>query len=393
MNDLGPRLRLWVDDRHDELVSLRRHLHSHPELSGEEHETTRLLAERLEVAGLEPRVLASGTGLLCDLGDGPGPVVALRADIDALAMTDEKDVHYRSQTPGVAHACGHDVHSTVVLGAGLYLAHLDRGLPGRVRLIFQPAEEMVPGGALDVISDGGLDGVEAIFGVHCDPKLDVGKVGLRAGAITSAADGLEIRLNGPGGHTARPEQTVDMVKLAATMITSLPPRVANEVGDDLVKLVFGAVQSGEALNVIPAHAVLRASVRTPSDDTWDRLPAIVEKAVHTLVAGTGATVDIAYTRGVPPVVNHGDATALAGEAARAELGRSAITKAVQSWGGDDFSWYLRKIPGCYVRLGVHDPETNGPRLDLHAGHFDADERAIAIGVRLLVATAYRYLTG
>ncbi len=392
MNDLGPRLRLWVDDRHDELVSVRRHLHSHPELSGEEHETTRLLAERLEVAGLDPRVLASGTGLVCDMGDGPGPVVALRADIDALAMEDEKDVHYRSQTPGVAHACGHDVHSTVVLGAGLYLAHLGRSLPGRVRLIFQPAEETVPGGALDVIADGGLDEVAAIFGVHCDPKLDVGLVGLRAGAITSAADGLEIRLGGPGGHTARPEQTVDMVSVAAAVVTALPGLVAAEVGKDQVKVVFGAIQSGEALNVIPAHAVLRASVRTPSDEVWNRLPAVVERAIRTLVAESGASVDITYTRGVPPVVNHNDATALATAAARAELGRGAITEAVQSWGGDDFSWYLREVPGSYVRLGVHDPAPNGPRLDLHAGHFDADERAIVTGVRLLVATAYRYLT-
>ena len=175
----------WLADHEDELVAFRRHLHAHPEPSGQEYETTKYLAERLEVAGLRPRTLASGTGLVCDIGD-EGPLVALRADIDALEMADEKKVHYRSQVDGVAHACGHDVHSTAVLGAGLYLAANPEARPGRVRLIFQPAEERVPGGALDVIDDAGLDGVDSIFGVHCDPKLDVGCVGLRTGPITSA---------------------------------------------------------------------------------------------------------------------------------------------------------------------------------------------------------------
>ncbi len=389
----GPRLRLWLDSHEEELVAFRRHLHANPEPSGEEHQTTAFIAERLEVAGLKPRVLSSGTGLICDIGNGDGPLVALRGDIDALAMDDEKDVHYRSQVPGVAHACGHDVHTTVVLGAGIYLAHLAQELGGRVRLIFQPAEEQIPGGALDVIADDGLVGVDTVLGVHCDPKLDVGRIGLRAGPITSAADAAEIVLTGPGGHTARPEETVSMVELAARIVTELPDRVRAELGTSSgpIKLVFGSFRSGDAANVIPTHARLRASIRTPSDRAWERLGPAFERAVNAAVEGTGADHRVTYVRGVPPVVNHAETVEMLRRAARAELSDGRVTEAVQSWGGDDFAWYLRERPGAYIRLGTHDPDADGERLDLHRGHFDVDERVIPIGVRVLTAAAYTHL--
>jgi amidohydrolase len=198
--------------RHEaELIHLRRHLHAHPELGREERESTALVARRLEAEGLRPRLLPTGTGLVCDVGAGPGPLVALRADLDALPLQDEKHVPYRSTTPGVCHACGHDVHTAMLLGAGLALAGQAERLPGRVRLVFQPAEERVPGGALDVIAAGMLDGVAAIFALHCDPKLDVGRLGVRVGAVTAASDSIEVRLTGPGGHTARPHLTADLV--------------------------------------------------------------------------------------------------------------------------------------------------------------------------------------
>ncbi len=390
-NVLGPRLRLWLDSHAEELVTFRRHLHAHPEPSGQEHETTNFIIERLEVAGLEPRVLASGTGVICDLGDGDGPVVALRGDIDALEMDDEKDVHYRSNTPGVAHACGHDVHTTVVLGAGIYLAHLMGEIGGRVRLIFQPAEERVPGGAIDVIADQGLDDVVAVYGVHCDPKLDVGLVGLRSGAITSAADMAEIVLAGPGGHTARPELTINMVEAASRVVCELPGQLETELSPlGPVKCVFGSFQSGEAANVIPTHARLRASIRTPSLDAWQALPAAFERAALTVTADSGAEVTTTYVHGVPPVVNHEGATELVRRAAEIELSDGAITEAVQSWGGDDFAWYLREVPGSYIRLGTHNPNGGHDEFDLHVGHFDVDERAIPIGIRLLTAAAFTH---
>jgi amidohydrolase len=389
---LGARLRVWLDQHHDELIAIRRHLHAHPEPSGQELATTAFVAERLEVAGLAPRILSGGTGLICDIEGGPGPRVALRADLDALAMDDEKDVHYRSTVPGVAHACGHDVHTTVLVAATLYLAHLAELLPGSVRSVFQPAEEQVPGGALDVIAAGALDGVDAMIGLHCEPKLDVGHVGVRPGPITSAADTVTIRLSGPGGHTARPELTVDLLRVAGRVLAEVPERVRADVEHlGPVKMVFGAVHGGDAPNVIPAHVTLRASVRTPSAEVWDVLAAAVREAVAHAAADSGASVEIDHVRGVPPVVNDVDVTALVAAAATAELGPGVVTEAPQSWGGDDFAWYLRQVPGTYVRLGTHDPAGPGPRLDLHAGHFDVDERAIAIGVRLLVAGTWRRL--
>jgi len=391
-----PNVAAWLDEHVDGLIAFRRNLHAHPELSGEEYATTELVRERLAVAGLESRIFASGTGLVCDLDpeSDEAPTdrrFALRADLDALAMHDDKDVAYRSQRDGVAHACGHDVHTSITLGAALYFAHHRDQIPGPLRFIFQPAEERVPGGALDVIADGGIDDIDAVVGLHCDPKLDVGRVGLKAGPISSAADMAEITLSGPGGHTARPEQTVDLVAIAASVITELPMRVRDALlSPDDAKVVFGSVQAGDAANVIPSHCLLRASVRTPSHDVWDSLPDLIDGALRDLLLDTGAELTLDYTHGVPPVVNDPALIATVEAAAKGELGEEAITPAIQSWGGDDFAWFGRHCEAAYVRLGVHDPASNGPRLDLHAGHFDVDERAIAVGVRVLTSVARTY---
>jgi amidohydrolase len=392
--DLGAFLDQFLDAHAEELVAFRRQLHSHPERSREERETTALVGQRLEVAGLAPHTLSSGTGLICDLGDRGGGVVALRADLDALSMTDDKDVPYRSQHDGIAHACGHDVHTTIVLGAGLALARL-RGEPDGpappVRLVFQPAEEAVPGGALDVIAEGGLDGVGAIFGLHCDPKLDTGTVGVRAGPISSAADLLEVKLHGPGGHTARPQLTADLVEIAGRVATALPVALRKRNPD--LHVVFGAVHAGDAPNVIPALAVLRGTVRTPDRTAWDLAPALVVDLLHDIVSPSVATFDVRHDRGAPPVVNDRPATQLLGAAAAAALGADAVVATEQSAGGDDFSWYLEHVPGSYGRLGVHDPASTRPRLDLHASTFDVDERAIAVGIRVLVRVALDGLPG
>jgi amidohydrolase len=393
-------LATWLAEHGEGLVAMRRNMHAHPELSGEEHATTAMVRERLELAGLQPRLLKIGTGLVCDLAPGADgtdstvdslPMLAFRADIDALAMDDVKDVPYRSQVPGVAHACGHDVHTSVVLGTALYFAHHRDQLPGPVRFVFQPAEERVPGGALDVIDDDGIDGVAAIVGLHCEPKLDAGLVGVKPGSISSAADMVCITLTGPGGHTARPELTVDLVTIAARVVTELPRHVrAGLPADGEVKLVFGAIHGGEAANVIPTHCELRASVRTPTLEVWDVLPALVESCVAELLAESGASYDIDYTHGVPPVVNDAHVTDVVARAASDEFGADSVVEVHQSWGGDDFAWFTRAIPGSYVRLGVHNATAGGPRLDLHAGHFDVDETSIALGVRLLVATTATY---
>jgi amidohydrolase len=372
-----------------DLVVVRREVLRYPELGRAEHRTTELLARHLTAAGLFPKVLAGGTGLVCDLGF-EGPLVALRADIDALPLQDEKDVPYRSQVDGACHACGHDVHAAVVLGAGLELAARD--LPGRVRLVFQHAEEQMPGGALDVIAEGHLEGVEAIFGLHCDPALEVGRIGLKAGPITAAADPVEITITGPGGHTSRPHNTVDLVHVLAIVATGLPEALSRLVDPRAgLCLVWGHVAAGNARNAIPREGVLAGTLRVLDKAAWQAAPDLVERVVQGLVAPYGARASVSYQRGVPPVVNDPSATALLGGAVTAALGPAALVPTLQSHGGEDFAGYLDHLPGAMARLGVRPPGSERP-LDLHQPLFDVDESAIDVGVRVLVEAALAALS-
>src|SRR5205814_1298500 len=227
---LPGQLDRWLAARGAELVAVRRHIHSHPELSGQEFETAAMVARELAVAGLSARFLPKGNGVICDIGVGDR-VVALRADLDALPLPDTKDVPYRSVIDGVCHACGHDVHTTILLGTGLALAQLaERGeLPGRVRLLFQPSEEVFPSGSPEVIAAGGLKDVSSVFGLHCAPQLPTGMVGVRTGALTAAADMVEIRVSGPGGHTARPHMTADLVYALSRAIVEVPSLLARRI--------------------------------------------------------------------------------------------------------------------------------------------------------------------
>lgn len=369
-----------------ELVAFRRDLHAHPELGRQEHRTTAVIADRLRAAGLSPRVLAVGTGLVCDVGTGDGPLVVLRADIDALPLQDSKDVGYRSTVEGVCHACGHDVHTTVVLGAGLALA-ASPPPSGTVRLLFQPAEEVMPGGALDVLAEGWLDGAAAVFALHCDPSLEVGRVGLRAGPITGAADMLTVRLTGPGGHTSRPHNTVDLVHALSTLATGLPDALSRLVDPRAgLCLVWGHISAGVAANAIPREGVLRGTLRVLDKNVWQEAPDLVRRLVDGLVAPYGALATVTYDRGVPPVVNEPAANAVLTAAVTSTLGAAAAVPTLQSLGGEDFSWYLEKVPGAMARLGVRPPGTERS-LDLHQSAFDVDEDAIAVGVVVLEAAA------
>lgn len=390
-----------------ELIAFRRDLHMHPELGNQEFRTTAALKARLEKAGLRPQVLSTGTGLMCDVGTSGGarswdkgggrragsdtrPMLALRADIDALPIPDTKTgVPYRSTVPDRAHACGHDIHTTTVLGAGLVLAELDRQglLPNPVRLIFQPAEEVLPGGASDAIEAGVLEGVGRIIGVHCDPKVDVGRIGLRVGAITSACDRLEITLDGPGGHTARPHLTTDLVTAAAKVVTEVPALLARRVDARAgLAVTWGRLEAGHACNVIPQHAELSGTVRCLDLAAWREAPDLVHAAIDEVAGMHRAKSVINYIRGVPPVVNDQAVIDLLAAAMTGRRGSYAIEDTEQSLGGEDFSWYLEHVPGAMARLGVRTPGDTR-RLDLHRGDFDADEEAITVGVELFTAAA------
>ena len=385
----------------DELIDIRRRLHAFPELSYREFATTATLIERLEAAGLAPQRLAVGTGLVCDIpGAAPGPLVVLRADIDALATDDLSESEYRSRHDGVSHACGHDAHSAIVLGAGLVLQAIAQteGLPGTVRLIFEPAEEAVPGGAVAVIEEGWVAGAAYVLGLHCDPKTDVGRIGLRRGRLTASADAVRIVVSGPGGHTARPHLTVDLIRVLAGLAVALPDEVRRRLGDadgpdgpdgpdspdrDVV-MVFGAIEAGDAANVIPATGEMRCVLRIADPDAWSRGEEAVRAAVANLLEGTGAEFEVHYERGAPPVVNDPSAIDILTQAAQDVVGPEGVVEAPTSMGADTFSWYGAHARSGYARLGTH---SGARRLDLHASTFDIDERAIGIGVRLLSTAA------
>jgi len=296
---------------------------------------------------------------------------------------------FASKSQGVCHACGHDVHVAAVLGAGLALqAHAEalaaRGLG--VRLIFQPAEEVTPGGALSVIEQGGIHGVDAIFTIHCDPTLDVGRVGLRDGAITAAADSVTITLRGRGGHTARPHLTEDLIFALGKVVTEVPAVLSRRVDPRAgLALVWGAVQSGGAGNVIPSTGILRGTLRMLDAHLWEGIGPVFEEVVQAVVSPYGVAAEVGYQRGAPPVVNDPGSVSRLRAAAGLMLGAAAAVPTVQSLGGEDFAWYLQAIPGAMARLGTRSP--GGATFDLHQGDLVVDERAVAIGARLLAGAA------
>ena len=371
----------WLAGHYDDLVAWRRHIHRHPELGRQEFATTQFVAERLVEAGLNPKVLPQGTGLTCDFGPDYAPRIALRADMDALPMTERTGAPYASTVPGVAHACGHDAHTAMVLGAATALASAPE-LPLGVRLIFQPAEELMPGGALDAIAAGALAGVSRIFALHCDPRLAVGRVAITPGPITSAADSVEITLHSPGGHTSRPHLTSDLVYGMGTVITGLPGVLSRRIDPRHgTVMVWGAANAGVAANAIPQIGTLAGTVRTASREAWLEMETLVQETISGLLAPLRIEHSLQYRRGVPPVVNEERSTQIMTHAIEA-VGPEALADTRQSGGGEDFSWYLEQVPGAMARLGVWDGR--GEQLDLHQPNFDLDERALAIGVRVLV---------
>ena len=389
-HNLPGELAAFLAEREDELIAFRRDLHAHPELGYREHRTTTRVALRLAAAGLRPATLPKGTGLVADIdGGGPGgQIVALRADLDALPITDEKNVPYRSTTPGVCHACGHDVHTTVLLGAGLFLARQAAAgqLPGRVRLIFQPAEE-IPGGALDVMAAGGIASVSRIFALHCDPRLDAGKVGTRTGSITAACDKIKVRVTGPGGHTARPHLTADLVYALGKIVTELPAALSRRVDPrSSLSLVWGKVTAGSAANAIPDEGIAEGTVRCLDDQAWHEAPDLFKSLIESVASAYGVNAELQYERNVPPTVNDPVSTAILETAASQVLGADAVCPTPQSLGGEDFAWYVESIPGTLARLGTRTPGS-AEDFDIHQPTFDVDERAIGVGVQLMAATA------
>ncbi len=379
-----------------ELIDLRRDLHAHPELSWHETRTTELIANRLEQAGWTLTPLAT-TGVVAELGpaDTADPrLVALRADIDALPVQDVTGEPWASTVRGVAHACGHDVHTTALLGAALALSELHERdeLPGRVRLLFQPAEEVMPGGAKHLISEDVLDDVRRIFALHCEPSVDVGRIGLRTGALTSAADKLEVHLEGSGGHTSRPHLTGDLTFALAKVTSELPAVLSRRMDPRAgVSVVWGMIRAGSAVNVIPNRGIVGGTVRILDPDAWASCEAIVREAVADIVRPYGVTAHVDYLQGVPPVVNDAESIGILAAAATEVLGPHGQTAVPQSLGGEDFGWYGAQVPGAMFRLGTRTP--GGATYDLHQGNLRIDERAIGVGAAMLASATVLALGG
>ena len=387
VSDVGPA----VDAVTDELVQIRRDLHAHPEVAWQEQRTTTVVAERLEKAGVRLQMLPK-SGLIAELGRADGPMVALRADLDALPVDDLIDAPWVSTNPGTAHACGHDVHTSALLGAGVALAalHERSPLPGRVRLLFQPAEEAMPGGALEMISTGALDDVSHVFCLHCDPGLDVGRVGLREGPLTGAADSVFVRLSGHGGHTSRPHLTQDLTYALGKLVTELPAALSRRLDPRAgVSLVWGIVRAGSARNVIPSHGEAAGTVRMLDAVAWADAEDLIRELIAHILAPYGVEAETTYVRGVPPVVNELRSTAMLVRAVERLLGPEAHVPTPQSLGGEDFAWYLESVPGAMARLGTRTP--GGPTYDLHQGNLLVDERAVAIGAKVLAGVALEAL--
>ncbi|NYG07577.1 amidohydrolase [Phycicoccus badiiscoriae] len=382
-NQLLADLCTTIDFLTPELLALQHDLHTHPELSRGETRTTAKVAERLEAAGVSLRRLPV-SGLIADLGaEQPAYRVALRADLDALPVGERTDLPWASTTEGICHACGHDVHVAGMVGAGLALkAHEDalreRGIA--VRLLFQPAEEVIPGGAVDLLAESALDDVHAIFAVHCDPSLDVGTVGLRDGAITAAADRVTVHLSGRGGHTSRPHLTEDLTFAMAKVVTELPAVLSRRLDPRTAfALVWGEVHAGQAANVIPSSGTLAGTLRMLDAKAWTTIGPLLAQAVEHIVAPYGVTAVLEHVQGVPPVVNATEAVEVFRAAAEG-VGLTALGT-VQSLGGEDFAWYLREVPGAMARLGTRTP--GGHTYDLHQGDLVVDDDSVVHGARLL----------
>ena len=380
-----------VDVLEDELIAFRRDVHANPELAWAESRTTELVADRLAAEGIDVQLLPK-SGLIARVGPSDGRVVALRADLDALPVADQTTDPWRSRNEGVAHACGHDVHTAALLGAGLALHrfHAQDPLPCGVRLLFQPAEEIMPGGALEVIAAGALEDVSHAFGLHCDPSLEVGRVGLRVGPITGAADSLHVRVSGRGGHTSRPHLTQDLTYALGTLVTQLPAALSRRLDPRAgASVVWGIVRAGSATNVIPASGEAAGTVRMLDSLAWADAEALVRELVHQIVQPYGVDAHVTYVRGVPPVVNEPGSTAILADAVEQVLGEDGIVSTTQSLGGEDFGWYLEMVQGAMGRLGTRTP--GGPTFDLHQGDLRVDERAVSIGAKVLAQSARQAL--
>lgn len=366
----------------DFCTGIRRHLHRYPELSFREENTAGYILSSLAELGIKGNRVA-GTGVYAVMDSGrPGPVVAFRADSDALPLQEENDTPYASTVPGVAHACGHDGHVAILLGLAAMLGRYRDNIRGKVILLFQPAEEVFPGGALAVIESGVLEGVEAIFGLHLIPMLPTGTIGLRSGPLMASVDNFRVEITGRGGHGSMPHLCIDPIVIGAQLVSSWQTIISRSVDPlDPVVLTVGTFNSGTADNIIPETAVLTGTVRTLSEETRAAVEASFRRVTEEICRAFGAEVKIGYHLGYPVLVCDDKLTTLVGEAIRYSDGVNALPMPQPLMGSEDFAYYRRLCSTTYFFLGVGNKE-KGYVYPNHSPHFDFDEEALPVGVQV-----------
>ncbi|UOY87167.1 M20 family metallopeptidase [Bacillus glycinifermentans] len=381
-----------LDDLYPEMVELRRHFHQYPELSHQEVNTPLTIAKYLESFGVEVRTNVGGQGVVGIIKGGrPGKTVALRADFDALPLQDQKDVPYRSTVPGVMHACGHDAHTSALLIAAKVLMRHQKDLKGNIVLIHQFGEEVTPGGAKPMIEDGCLDGVDAIFGTHIWAPMPVGQVGVKAGAMMAAADKFKITITGRGGHGGAPHLTTDALLTGASVISHLQQIVSRRVDPTEAAVIsIGTFHSGQAFNVIAEEAVIEGTVRTFSKQVQETIITEMERVIKGVCGANGASFKLDYEKGYPPVINHEKETGIVRTCAKQVVGEEAVIELAPNMIGEDFSYYLERVPGSFFFTGAGNEHT-GAVYPHHHPKFDIDEKGMLNAAKILVSSALEFL--
>jgi len=377
-----------------ELVEFRRDLHRHPELSLKESRTAARVMEGLEGLGLNIRRRVGGHGIVAELvGSGPGPVIALRADMDALPIQEDTGLPFASERPGVMHACGHDAHTAILLGAARLLAGMRDRLAGRVRFLFQAAEE-INEGAKAMIRDGALEGVSEIYGLHNLPTLAAGKVATCSGAMMGSVARIDIRVVGRGGHGAIPEQGIDPIVAASAIVMGLQTAVSREISPfEPAVVTIGSLHAGEANNVIPHEALLSGTVRTFSAGLHERMPAILDRIVGGIAGAYRCRAELTFTSQTPVLENDEGCNRHIEASVDALLGPGARVPAAPTLAGEDFALYLKEIPGCFFWLGSGPEEGAEKAYGLHHPKYTLNERCLSLGVSILAAAAAGRLSG
>ncbi|BAF71131.1 amidohydrolase [Sulfurovum sp. NBC37-1] len=393
MKTIKNRLFETIDKINDRVIEIRHDLHEHPELSGHEEHTKYLVKGILEASGYAVRESEKHYGLIADLKvDEKAKTVVIRADMDALPIEEQTGKPYSSREKGIMHACGHDSHTAIALGTAIAMAEHKEALPGNVRFIFQPSEESKEGGSVEMIADGALEGVDGIFGLHAYPYLKTGQIGYKYGVMMASADIFTIEVFGKSAHGARPHEGVDAILVTSMIVNSLNHIVSRMI-DPLHPAVIslGTIEGGRASNIICDHVLLKGTVRTINEGVRNNIPKMMEASIKGISESMGATYNFDYEFGQPELINYDEMVDIIVNEAKGVIGEENCIDLVDPvMGGEDFSEYLKIVPGAFFRLGTCNEEKE-TCVSQHNSRFDVDDDALQIGMKIMGAATLAFL--